>query len=246
MRRGVLAGALVGVVQGLVTLLLVVSLGAGTDDFGWFAYTPQPTVALTVPGSATPRQEWLLVPLVLAVLGGLAVWLAGLRRPSLKQPGRRPPRRAVAVLGAFGLALVIVTVALAPGRGRPGSWVQLGRFAGGMPRRYSDYGLVATGSLAGPVLTLVLASGLGAAVLVVVVALADGHRWGRIGILVVLARVHRSRSSAVSYRSGPGDPARRGARAGPAGGGGGRRAAQTGRRSLTLDPRVTCGPSVKR
>lgn len=183
MTRGVLAGALVGVVQGLVALLLVVSLGAGTNDFGWFAYTPQPTEALTVPGSTTPRQEWLLVPLVLAVLGGLAAWLAGLRRSSLKPAGQRP----VAVLGACGLALAIVTVALAPGRGRPGSWVQLGGLAGGMPRRYSDYGFVTTGSLVGPVLTLVLASVVGAAVLVVVVALADGHRWGRIGILVVLA-----------------------------------------------------------
>ncbi|MEO6881626.1 MAG: hypothetical protein ABI181_11880 [Mycobacteriaceae bacterium] len=186
MSRAVLVGALVGVAQGLVALLLVVALGAGTDDFGWFASTPQPAVALTVPALATPRQEWLLVPLILAVLGGFAAWLGGLGRPRVSQPPRRSPRRAVAALGALGLAWAIVTVALAPGRGHPGSWVQLGRLAGGMPRRYSDYGSMATASPVGTVFALVLACVLGSVVLVVVVGLADGYRWGRIGTLVVL------------------------------------------------------------
>lgn len=164
MSRGVLAGSLVGVVQGLVAVLLVMTLGAGT--YGWFAYTPlQQGTGSVVPGPAAVAREWLLVPLALSALGGLAAWILG-RRGELAPRGAD---RRVLMTGVSGLVVAVLTVALHP--------------AGPMPRRYADY--LPTGGPP-PASVLVAGSVLGALVLVALTGLADGRRWGWVGTVVAL------------------------------------------------------------
>ncbi len=181
MRRAVVVGSLVGVLQGLVALVLVGSLAGGPDDFGWFAYTPlQPGDVLAVPGAPTAQQRWLLVPLVLAVLGGVTAHL-------LTRGADHARGRGVSALGLLGLGLGVVTVALAPGEAGATTWVQLGGGApGGMPSRYSDLAPLAEVSQVGTVVLLLVGSAAGAAVLVAVAGLADGRRWGLPATLVAL------------------------------------------------------------
>ena len=173
MGRGVLAGTLVGVVQGLVAVLLIVTLGTGnvsTAGFGWFAYTPlQQGAGFVVPGPLWVAREWLLIPLTLGALGGLAAWLLGRRGEAAARGGDR----RVLLAGVAGLVLAVVTVALFP--------------AGPMPHRYADYLPLAGRPDFAAAVVLVLGSGLGASVLVALSGLADGRRWGWVGTVVAVA-----------------------------------------------------------
>ena len=173
MGRGVLAATLVGVVQGLVAVLLVVTLGTGnvgTAGFGWFAYTPlQQGAGFVVPGPPRVTRESLLVPLVLGALGGLAAWLLGRRG----EPASWSGDRRVLLAGVAGLVLAVVTVALSP--------------AEPMPHRYADYLPPAGRPDVAPAVVLVLGSGLGALVLVALAGLAYRRRWGGVGTVVALA-----------------------------------------------------------
>ena len=173
MSRWVLAGTLVGVVQGLVAVLLIVTLGTGnvgTGSFGWFAYTPlQQGAGFVVPGPPRVAREWLLIPLVLGALGGLAAWALGRRG----EPASWGGDRRVLLAGVAGLVLAVVTVALFP--------------AGPMPHRYVDYLPLAGRADVSPAVVLVLGSGLGASVLVALNGLAAGRRWGWVGTAVALA-----------------------------------------------------------
>ena len=92
MRRPVIAGLLLGVLNAVVAVAVLALVEAqAPDQFGWYAYAPLDEVVVR-----DPRLPWLhlAVPLALVVTNVVAVTAVSrhLRRP----PGRsgRAPRRA--------------------------------------------------------------------------------------------------------------------------------------------------------